>query len=288
MRNPPAFQFYADDFIGGTVTMTHEERGLYIMLLCLQWTQGSITKEDAARLGSTVVQPSLNRVLTKFHPVGNGLLKNRRLEAERDKQIAFRERQARAGEASAKARLNRGSTVVEPEGQPKLNSPSPSPSSNSMRESVRACAERPSPAEVQAYAAQIGLAPWKAEDWFNEMEGCGWLDFNHRSVAKWQPLLLRVKAKWEADGRPVSPPASKFNGGLNVAQGGPSSLGPPLAEVKEYAREKDDGSGRAVGNALHWYSFWEKRNWKNRAGKSIDWKVELSAHLARALEKNAA
>jgi uncharacterized phage protein (TIGR02220 family) len=128
MRNPPAFQFYADDFIGGTVTMTHEERGLYILLLCLQWTQGSISPDDAARLGSTLVKPSLNRVLTKFQPDCDGLLKNRRLEAERDKQIAFRERQARAGEASAKARFNRGSTVVQPEGQPKLNSPSPSPS----------------------------------------------------------------------------------------------------------------------------------------------------------------
>jgi hypothetical protein len=68
---------------------------------------------------------------------------------------------------------------------------------------------RPSIEEVQTYATTIGLASWKADDWFNEMEGCGWLDFQHRPVAKWQPLLLRVKSKWEADGRPSGPPKAK-------------------------------------------------------------------------------
>ena len=284
MNKPPAFQFYADDFIGGTVAMTHEERGLYILLLCLQWTQGAITKDDAARLGSTVVEPSLNRVLTKFQDTGNGLLQNRRLESEREKQIAFRERQINAGLASAKARFNRGSTVVQPEGQPKLNSPSPSPSPN-KHDIERGFAERPGLEEVKTYAAQIGLGPWKAEDWFHEMEGCGWLDFNHRPVAKWKPLLLRVKTKWEADGRPTAPPSAKVSPASNGAQRGPSPFGPPLAEVKEYAREKDDGTGRAVANALHWWGFWEKRNWKKKDGRSVDWKVELSAHLANSVGK---
>ena len=167
-----------------------------------------------------MVQPSLNRVLNKFQPDADGKLRNRRLEVERDKQIAFRERQSRAGEASAKARFNRGSTVVQPEGQPKLNSPSPSPSPN-KHDIERGLAERPTLDEVKAYAAQIGLGPWKAEDWFNEMEGCGWLDFNHRPVAKWKPLLVRVKTKWEADGRPTAPPASKAAQSSNGAQRGP-------------------------------------------------------------------
>jgi hypothetical protein len=68
-------------------------------------------------------------------------------------------------------------------------------------------AERPSEAEVQAFAQRIGLAPWKALDWFNEMEGCGWLDHQHRPIANWQAVLTRVKTKWEADGRPSAPPS---------------------------------------------------------------------------------
>ena len=132
MSKPPAFQFYADDFLAGTFTMTLEERGLYITLLCRQWTQGHVTPDEVSRLGSTAVQPAVNHVLTKFQPDENGNLKNARLEAERGKQNAFRALQAAKGRASAEARLNRGSTAVqpsgEPKGQPKPNSPSPSPS----------------------------------------------------------------------------------------------------------------------------------------------------------------
>src|SRR6478752_824536 len=47
---PPAFQFYADDFLGGTLTMTLEERGLYITLLCLQWSKGFVTEDDLSAL----------------------------------------------------------------------------------------------------------------------------------------------------------------------------------------------------------------------------------------------
>lgn len=89
-------------------------------------------------------------------------------------------------------------------------SPDPSgtvsePSLNRRRES----AEHPSLPEVLATAEMIGLSEWKARDWFDEMEGCGWLDFQHRPVVRWQSILNRVKVKWEADGRPDSPPARK-------------------------------------------------------------------------------
>ena len=45
----PAFQFYADDFLAGTMTMTNEERGAYISLLCLQWSKGFVTELDIQR-----------------------------------------------------------------------------------------------------------------------------------------------------------------------------------------------------------------------------------------------
>ena len=46
----PAFQFYADDFLAGTMTMTNEERGAYISLLCLQWSKGFVTELDIQRI----------------------------------------------------------------------------------------------------------------------------------------------------------------------------------------------------------------------------------------------
>lgn len=131
---PPAFQFYADDFLAGTFSMSNEERGLYITLLCRQWTQGHVTSDEVMRLGSTAAQPSINHVLTKFQPDEAGNLKNARLELERSKQSAFRALQSEKGKASAQARFNRGSTAVQPSGAPKSNSPSPSPSPVSKKE----------------------------------------------------------------------------------------------------------------------------------------------------------
>lgn len=67
---------------------------------------------------------------------------------------------------------------------------------------------RPSLAEILARAQMRGVAEWKATDWFNEMEGAGWLDYAHRPIIRWQAVFDRVAVKWEADGRPMSPPAN--------------------------------------------------------------------------------
>lgn len=74
---------------------------------------------------------------------------------------------------------------------------------------AQAFSEQPSLEEVKFHASTIGLGAWKAEDWFNEMEGCGWIDYNHRPVQNWKAVLSRVRTKWESDGRPTSPPLSK-------------------------------------------------------------------------------
>lgn len=86
---------------------------------------------------------------------------------------------------------------------------------------VGSYAEIPALKEVQAHAAFIGLAPWKAEDWFDEMSGCGWLDHMHRPIAAWRAVMNRVRTKWEADGRPSGPPAAKSNQSSN-GNGAPS------------------------------------------------------------------
>ena len=80
-------------------------------------------------------------VLAKFQLCDDGLLRNARLEAEREKQQEYRNKQREKGLKSALARsvVNHGSAAVgttveqshqpdgQPDGQPELNSPSPSP-----------------------------------------------------------------------------------------------------------------------------------------------------------------
>lgn len=71
--------------------------------------------------------------------------------------------------------------------------------------------EIPSWETVKLRAAAIGLAEWKARDWFDEMEGCGWVDYRGRKVVSWDAVLRRVRTKWEADGRPMTPPTNNNN-----------------------------------------------------------------------------
>ena len=43
MSKDPAILFYTGDFITGTLTMTDDQRGKYILLLCLQHQKGRLT-----------------------------------------------------------------------------------------------------------------------------------------------------------------------------------------------------------------------------------------------------
>lgn len=88
----PAFQFYAQDFLTGTLHLTMEERGLYITLLALQWSKGSIPKE---RLGLVIQRewedvPPL--VKEKFDDLGE-FVRNNRLYQAKLKMDSFREKQ---------------------------------------------------------------------------------------------------------------------------------------------------------------------------------------------------
>lgn len=211
---PPAFQFYVDDYIGGTQHFSDAEKGLYVALLCEQWSNGSIPDDDDEIASFSRGGTAIHRVKRKFAKGVDGRLRNERMEIEREKQRIFRESRSANGQKGGRPKKASDNHLVH---TPKANgeaTESPpisdlrSPSPNAEREYV----ELPSLEEVRFHASTIGLGAWKAEDWFNEMEGCGWLDFNHRPVASWKAVIQRVKTKWDSDGRPKCPPISPQNG----------------------------------------------------------------------------
>ena len=120
---PPAFQFYPDDFIGGTCDLSAKEVGAYIRLLCFQWSKGKIPSDrnKLSRIAGTNVTPE---VLAKF---ADGM--NQRLEFERIKQSEHREAKKKAGENGAKKRWQNHSTPIDlPLANTMANDSSPSPS----------------------------------------------------------------------------------------------------------------------------------------------------------------
>lgn len=130
---PPAFQFYVDNFIEGTMEMTDAEIGFYVRLLCAQWNRGGLPDDDRElsrfSRGQTPAQlrRALARVKLKFVKKSDGLLKNNRMESEREKQVAFRENRSKSGKLGA-AKLWHSHDTAIPKAVAKNSSPSPSPS----------------------------------------------------------------------------------------------------------------------------------------------------------------
>jgi len=163
---PPAFQFYADDFLAGTAEMTAEEVGAYIRLLCHQWTKGGIPNDESrvARMaglahgepnGVAIGSPSLRYVLAKFSQAEDGTLKNARLERVRADQDDYRKNQSTAGKKGAEKRWGNGKPIggdmatplATPLAKrcPEDSSPSPSPSPSPVSSTE---VQTPNPAPV--------------------------------------------------------------------------------------------------------------------------------------------
>lgn len=108
---PPAFQFYADDFIGGTTTMTTTEVGAYIMLLCHQWSAGEIPNDERrlfaiTRTNNEAPNEAAVRyvVAEKFSVCEDGKLRNLRMESVRAINKEFKKKSSDGGKASAAKR----------------------------------------------------------------------------------------------------------------------------------------------------------------------------------------
>ena len=85
MSKDPAFLFYPNDYLGGTMGMTFEEKGAYIDLLMLQFNRGHMTEH---MIGHTVGQLWKN-IKDKFIQDPSGLWYNVRLDEEKSKRMAF-------------------------------------------------------------------------------------------------------------------------------------------------------------------------------------------------------
>lgn len=102
MAKDPAFLFYSQDFFVGTATMSFEDRGKYITLLCLMHQQGRMTEETIRLLVGSV---SVN-LKSKFEVDENGLWFNERLEIEAEKRVKFTESRRSNGALGGRPKAN--------------------------------------------------------------------------------------------------------------------------------------------------------------------------------------
>ena len=87
MSKDPAFLFYPNDYIGGTMGMTFEEKGAYMELLMLQFNRGHMTTH---MIGQTVGQIWV-KIQDKFIQDSEGNWFNERLDLEKERRKTFTE-----------------------------------------------------------------------------------------------------------------------------------------------------------------------------------------------------
>lgn len=89
MSKDPAVLFYTSDFLSGTFTMTYEQRGKYITLLCLQHQQGHLSEKQML----SICGEKDPEIWCKFQQDASDLFFNQRMAAEVEKRQAHRQKQ---------------------------------------------------------------------------------------------------------------------------------------------------------------------------------------------------
>ena len=106
--NPPAFQFYAADWLASqrVALMTLEEEGAYIRLLAFCWKHGTIPADpdQIARLIGKGASTTLATTLATMFEINGDKLIHPRLEEERRKQAVWREKSSAGGKKSGESR----------------------------------------------------------------------------------------------------------------------------------------------------------------------------------------
>lgn len=107
MAKDPALLFYTNDFLAGTYTMSDEQVGKYIRLLCLQHQKYELTKKDMMNICKTYDKD----IFEKFK-LENGVYYNVRLREEAERRKAYSESR-RKNRGSEKTYVEHMETVTE-------------------------------------------------------------------------------------------------------------------------------------------------------------------------------
>lgn len=95
-NNPPAFQFYPQDFLTGVMYLTMEERGMYITLLSIQWSKNKIPKKRLGFILGIEWEEVPELVKEKFVDEGDYLINERLFKISEERRI-FVEKQVLNG-----------------------------------------------------------------------------------------------------------------------------------------------------------------------------------------------
>jgi hypothetical protein len=190
----PAFLFYPNDWIGGTMGMTFEEKGAYMELLMMQFNRGHMTKH---MIGQTVGQ-LWDNIKDKFVIDSEGLYYNERLEIEKEKRKAFTD--------SRRNNIKGQNQYSKKEGHKKGHMTSHMENENENENTIKKVFIKPSIEEVRLYCLERKntVDPIK---WFNFYEAKGWM-IGKNKMKDWKAAVRT----WE---EPVNEKAKSLKPAMN-------------------------------------------------------------------------
>lgn len=281
----PAFQFYAADFLVGTAAMSAEEVGIYMRLLCYQWTHEGLPADDRVLrrvAGTRKMIPAA--VLAKFDTGEDGMLRNPRLEAVRREQAEFRE--SRAESARKRWSGKQGQDEAAPGGEAVAETGA---NTNASASEVMAAAGVGRDVGVDDARAKVG-----AEVGGKFAENGGEVDTNGNAGSEFRNHFLDSKvgvkngvSLGEADARAYS---THMRGACSSSSSSPSGEDKRESERgREPLVELDDALKFAVGNpgwrdevVRDWYWQRDGQGWLRNSGVPVgNWRSDLKMWVER-------
>ena len=192
----PAFLFYPNDYLGGTMGMTFEEKGAYIELLMMQFNRGHMTPH---MIGQTVGQ-IWDKIQDKFIRDENGLWYNERLDVEKEKRKTFTDSRKNNilgvnqytkinGKKSGHMDGHMTSHMVNVNEDVNVN--------KNVSKKEGKIFVFPTIDEVKKYFSENGYSEQSAITAFNYYNVANWIDSKGRKVKNWKQKMISVWFKPE-------------------------------------------------------------------------------------------
>lgn len=226
MKKPPAFQFYARDWLTDDKRseMSIAQRGVHADLMAYQWVNGSVPGDiqSLARIvgiGVEEMQEIFAGPLAACYPVnGDGRRRNPRLERQRAELELYRKRRSHAGKLGAQVRYGQrlsSTRKVLPvaNGQQKDSSASASASGEGTTTTLTTLVELPlngsTPlARVEAWIETAAQRAKTSDERMNASVGVVFAYWarvmNHRRVVLDRKRFSRIAARLRENGRDAS------------------------------------------------------------------------------------
>jgi uncharacterized protein YdaU (DUF1376 family) len=207
MAKDPAFLFYPNDWIGGTLGMTFEEKGAYMELLMTQFNRGHMTTHMIAQ----VVGQNWDKIKEKFIKDENGLWYNERLEEEKVKRQNFTKSRRNNVSGNNQHKKNSEKNKEKVGGHMDGHMTSHMEDENTLLYNNTINKEKESenlknsnlfrqpniPTKDQVWEFFCGLNATKemAKSFYDKHEGTGWF-YNGSPIIKWQSFANNFVTNW--------------------------------------------------------------------------------------------